>query len=165
LQLAYNYGRFGNLLETGYTSQNVAGAFRPDGTLHGPLSLHNFSRNFYYHYLAYPYPYSEETWWGGSLFLMTPLYFGAFFSLFRKHSSRSPVWPLWVTCTLIALPSLLVNGTGWVQIGPRYTVDYAPFLILLVARGIASWPTSVIFLLGLVSCGHYLYGVFSNCVK
>jgi len=159
LQLGYNYLRFGNILETGFSTQNIDRKFRLGAALHGQLSIAHLPRNLFFHYLAYPYPYSKETWWGGSLFLMTPLYFGAFFTLIRKAASRDWVWPLWIACVLIALPSLMVNGTGWIQLGPRYTVDYAPFLVVLVATGIASWPTWLIILSSLLSFAHYAYGV------
>jgi len=162
LQLSYNYGRFGDLFESGFTYQNVDRRFRLNAATHGQLSLHYFGTNFFYHYLFYPFPWSKQSWWGGSLFLMTPLYFGAFCTLIRKGALHSSVWPLWVTCALIAMPNLMVNGTGWIQIGPRYTLDYAPFLILLVARGISSWPTWLIVLSSLVSFGHYAYGVSYN---
>lgn len=161
LQLSYNYGRFGDVFETGFASQNIAGIFRSEAALHGQLSVQHLPRNLFYHYLAYPYPYSRESWWGGSLFLMTPLYFGAIVTLFRHRSPTYPLWPLWIACVFIALPSLMVNGTGWIQIGARYTVDYAPFLTVLVAAGIRTWPFWLIILSSFISFGHYLYGVFS----
>lgn len=161
LQLLYNYGRFGEALEFGFSGQNVAGIFRADAHRYGQLNIRYLPNNFFYHYLAYPFPLSRDTWWGGSLFLMTPLYFAAFWAFKRPPgSSRWFMWSLWISCALIALPSLLVNGTGWVQLGPRYTVDFAPFLLILVAIGMKRWPVWVIALSSWISFGHYAYGLF-----
>ncbi len=161
-QLAYNYARFGDLFESGFSGQRVASVFQRNAILYGQLSFHNIPTNFYYHYIAYPFPITSETLWGGSLFLMTPLYIGAFWSVFRRGGPRGFELSLWVACGLIALPSLLVNGTGWAQLGPRYTLDYAPFLILLVSSGIQTWPKRLVLLTALVSVGHYLYGLFGK---
>ena len=160
LQVLYNYGRFGHALEFGYSEQNIAGIFRANAHRYGPLSIHYFANNFFYHYLAYPFPFSRDTWWGGSLFLMTPLYFAAFWAFKRSPgASRWLLWSLSIACALIALPSLLVNGTGWVQLGPRYTVDFAPFLLILVAIGMKGWPVWLIALSSFISFGHYAYGL------
>jgi hypothetical protein len=49
-------------------------------------------------------------------------------------------------------------GTGWLQFGPRYTLDYHIPLLLLTARGMRSWPTWLIVLLVVISICHYLAG-------
>lgn len=161
LQILYNYGRFGDALEFGFSGQNVASILREDAHRYGQLNLRYLPNNFFYHYLAYPFPFSGHTWQGGSLFLMTPLYFAAFWALKSSPASWNwLVWSLWMACVLIAVPSLLVNGTGWMQIGPRYTVDFAPFLLILVAIGMKGWPVWLIALSSWISFGHYAYGLF-----
>ena len=59
---------------------------------------------------------------------------------------------------LTATPILLLMGTGWVQFGPRYTLDFTVPLLMLTALGIKSWPRLIIGLLVLVSIGHYVLG-------
>ena len=49
-------------------------------------------------------------------------------------------------------------GTGWVQFGPRYTLDFTIPLLLLTAVGLRRWPINVITLLLLISILHYILG-------
>jgi hypothetical protein len=49
-------------------------------------------------------------------------------------------------------------GTGWVQFGPRYTLDFTVPLLLLTAIGLRRWPINVIMLLLLISIMHYILG-------
>jgi hypothetical protein len=49
-------------------------------------------------------------------------------------------------------------GTGWVQFGPRYTLDFMVPLLMLTALGIKSWPRCVIGLVVLISIVHYVLG-------
>jgi hypothetical protein len=204
--LWYNFARFGNPFDVGVHYHKAGPDIQADIDEHGLFSLHYLLRNFYYHYIAYPYPPSRDSLMGASLFLMTPLYFGAFFATgitgYPKEQRRKPasacfcqvaglrtslfsrlcdqsrlhnhakeaeravlpclpklVTSFWVAILLIALPSLTICGTGWSQIGARYTLDYAPFLLLLVAVGIESWPIPIIAVLTLVSIAQYLYGL------
>jgi hypothetical protein len=90
---------------------------------------------------------------------MTPVYFAAFLALSAGKENRLMIWGLWVTIAFIALPSLLVCGTGWSQIGPRYTLDYAPFFLILVAMGINRWSIQLILFLAGISTFHYLYAL------
>ncbi len=156
----YNYARFGSFLETGVSYHQADPIFAENIKRFGVFSLHYLERNFYYHYVAYPYPISQETLVGGSLFLLTPLYFAAFNSIWSPRN-RLLVMLTWATCALLAIPSLLVCGTGEVQLGPRYTLDYAPFFLLLVAMGLRSIPVQVMALLAGVSFLQYFYGLFA----
>lgn len=57
------------------------------------------------------------------------------------------LWVLWprersrgyallaITATMVALPSLLYQNTGWVQFGQRFSLDYTPLLLLMIALG------------------------------
>jgi len=156
--LWYNLARFGDPFEVGVRYHKAGPSIQRDIDIYGLFSPHYLLRNFYYHYLAYPYPANVDSLMGGSLFLMTPIYFGAFFA--TKIKSWPSLLPsFWIAIALLALPSLLVCGTGWSQIGPRYTLDYAPFLLLLVAMGIQGWRGPVIGFLVLISIIEYLYGV------
>jgi hypothetical protein len=156
----YNYARFGSPFETGVSYHLADPFFAENIRRYGIFSLHYLERNFFYHYVAYPYPVSPETVVGGSLFLLTPLYVAAFLSLFGSRE-RFLVWLTWGTCVLLAIPSLLVCGTGEVQLGPRYTLDYAPFFLLLVAIGLRSVPVQIAALLAGISFVQYLYGLFA----
>lgn len=154
--LSYNALRFGNLLETGVTYHYPDSRFRGEIAQYGVLNLHYLCRNFYYHFLSYPFLSREDPQLGGSLFLLTPVYFGAFWA-FRERTMRRLAVALLLAAVLVALPGLLVCGTGWVQVGPRYTVDYAPFLLLLTALGVRHWPFWLLAILSLASIAQYIY--------
>jgi hypothetical protein len=49
-------------------------------------------------------------------------------------------------------------GTGWVQFGPRYTLDFTVPLLLMTAIGIEKWNALIPFFLSLISTFHYLIG-------
>lgn len=155
---AYNFARFGSPLETGISFHRAGTEFQSDIAQHGLFALFYAPRNLFYHYLAYPFLFGGDHRMGASLFLMTPLYIGAFFA-FGVRDHRRLVLSMVGTIVLIALPSLLVCGTGYVQVGPRYTLDYAPFLLILVALGIRGWPTWLVVGCCAVSIFNYLYGL------
>jgi hypothetical protein len=95
---------------------------------------------------------------GGSLFLLSPVFFGAFWGLFRKDQ-RSSTLALVASIILVNIPILLLMGTGWVQFGPRYTLDFTIPLLLLTAQGIKHWPSRVLGLLTLISILQYFGGM------
>jgi len=158
LYFMYNAARFGSPLETGVRYHLFAPRFVSDVSQYGMFSLHYVWTNIWYHYLAYPFwPGVADPTEGASLFLMTPLYFGAFQSL-RSRAFDMRTAALLLGIVLAALPSLLLFGTGWIQIGPRYTLDYTPLLLVLVGVGIGTWPTVLLCASALVSITHYALG-------
>jgi hypothetical protein len=68
------------------------------------------------------------------------------------------MWALLGSMFLVAIPILLLMGTGWVQFGPRYTLDFTVPLLLLTAAGLRRWPIKLIVLLLLISIMHYILG-------
>jgi hypothetical protein len=50
-------------------------------------------------------------------------------------------------------------GTGWMQFGPRYTLDFTLPLLLLTAIGLRRWSSKAIGLLVLVSILQYAIGL------
>jgi len=72
---------------------------------------------------------------GGSLFLLSPLFLGSFAALY-KPSQKVSVITLLASILITNIPILLLMGTGWVQFGPRYTLDFTVPLLLLTALGI-----------------------------
>jgi hypothetical protein len=157
IYLAYNYARFGNPFEIGYTYHQMNQFFERDFHTYGPFSLHYFPLNFYYQYIYYPFPLTENTLMGGSLFLLSPVYFGAFFAFRKKVLGHALVLSL--TIILTSIPIFLIMGTGWPQFGPRYTLDFGLPLLLLTAIGVRKWPNILIYILTLISIVHYLIGV------
>lgn len=155
---AYDWLRFGSVFDNGIAHHLMNPVFSADYQKYGAFNLHYVPINFFYQYIAYPLPIRPKSFYGGSLFLLSPLFLAAFWSMkkFRSWSS----WALLSTVVLIAIPILLLMGTGWVQFGPRYTLDFTVPLLLLTAMGSRYWSTSTMLRLTLVSVVHYSIGAF-----
>ena len=153
----YNFTRFGSPFDYGYAYHNMSEFFRPDYETYGPFNLHYVPINIYYQYLYYPFPVREDFLMGGSLFLLSPVFFAALYSLWKDRRSAS-TWMLFLTMTLVNIPILLLMGTGWQQFGPRYTLDFTVPLLLLTAQGCRNWPKWLIQVLIVISVLHYLVG-------
>ena len=46
-------------------------------------------------------------------------------------------WPTWLTVAVCALPGLFYQNTGYIQFGFRFSLDYTPYLVLLL--GLSGW--------------------------
>jgi hypothetical protein len=132
-------------------------SFIADYAKYGAFNIHYLPTNLYYQYLFYPLPPRPNTLMGGSLFLLSPLFFAAIPGFYKNRSQLS-VRILLLTLLCVNLPILLLMGTGWVQFGPRYTLDFVVPLILLTAMGIRTWPKWVLLFLAAISIGHYVLG-------
>jgi len=151
----YNHARFGSVLESGLRFHRMGGAFVEDYTRHGLFSLHYLPRNVFYELLTYPLVPGFESLQGGGLFWMTPLFLAAFQA---RQGPPGSARALAVSILLTAIPIFLLMGTGYVQWGPRYTLDFTIPLILVTAMGLARWrPRSIAIASGL-SFGIYLVG-------
>jgi hypothetical protein len=153
----YNWLRFGDPLEVGLDDHRMAQVFVADYQRYGPFSLHYLPENLRYQYLEYPFPLSAESYQGGSLILLSPVFLAAFWSIAIKGSRASDL-ALWASVVLVNIPILLLMGTGWVQFGPRYSLDFCLPLLLLAARGLPRWPVGTLALLVALSILHYVLG-------
>ncbi len=68
---------------------------------------------------------------GMSLFVTTPLFFLLLWPVVRPRLHRL----LWLTTAAVSLPGFFYQNTGWRQFGFRFSLDYTPYLIALVAIG------------------------------
>ena len=137
LLAVYDQARFGAPLETGIRFHRMGSVFVEAFARHGAFSLHYLPRNFFYEFLTYPLVPGLESLQGGGLFWMTPVFLAAFWARRGRPGSRRA---LVLSCVLTAIPILLVMGTGYVQWGPRYTLDFTVPLLLLTAMGLSRWP-------------------------
>jgi hypothetical protein len=157
--LYYNNVRFGSPFNNGLDYHNMAESFKADYQMYGPFNLHYVPKNIYYQYIFYPFPYREESTVGGSLFLLSPVFFAAFAS-FYKPRSKIYLWALVASILVTNIPILLLMGTGQTQFGPRYTLDFTVPLLLMTALGLERWKTWLIFLLTGISILHYSLGLY-----
>jgi hypothetical protein len=153
---AYNHARFGSVTDVGINHHLMHEHFRDGFEKYGTFSIHFAPKNLYYQFLAYPLPLRSESLEGGSLFLMSPIFFAAFWAFRRPTAST---WVLLATCVVTYIPIMMLLGTGWQQWGPRYLLDFTLPLMLLVAIGIRLWPLPIALLLAAVSVVHYGIGV------
>jgi hypothetical protein len=68
---------------------------------------------------------------GMSLFVTTPLFF---YLLWPKRTGALQR-ELWLTTAAVALPGFFYQNSGFYQFGFRFSLDYTPYLILLLALG------------------------------
>ncbi len=153
----YNDARFGNPLEIGYRYHMMGTMFRPLYQQYGAFNLHYLPTNLYYQFIYYPLPWRETSPMGGSIFLLSPLFFAALWSLWQDRG-QIMTWLLLGTFVIGYIPIGLLMGTGYFQFGPRYLLDLVIPLLLLTARGMRRWRLWLVAVLIGISCFHYLIG-------
>ena len=156
--LFYNQVRFGSPLNMGLSNILQSDFYRSDIERYGIFNLHYIPINFYYQYIFYPFPIRQESILGGSLFLLSPLFFGAI-AAFWKPRKKIYVWALLASILVTNIPIMLCVSTGYRQFGPRYTLDFTVPLLLLTALGIEKWKPIIPFFLAIISFIQYFIGV------
>jgi hypothetical protein len=68
---------------------------------------------------------------GMSLFVTTPLFLYLLWPKEKPRLHRA----LWLTTALVAVPGFFYQNSGWFQFGFRFSLDYTPYLIVLLALG------------------------------
>jgi hypothetical protein len=132
---AYNYARFGSLVDAGYSHILVDPALRPLMDQFGLFSLHFLPQNLQSWLVAGPFFQRWSVtpdWRGMSLFLTTPF----LFLVFLPRRLTALEWVAQGCVIVIALPSLLYFNGGWVQFGQRFALDW--IALALVACALAS---------------------------
>jgi len=160
----YNYSRFGNIFENGINYHNMHIFFREDFEKYGLFNFRYIIRNFYYQFVAYPFLAKSplKLFMGGSLFLMSPLFFLIFYR--NKNFNRNKHY-LWITFLVANLPIFLYFNSGFLQMGPRFSMDYLAPLIMLTSASIQKIRRPIILLLTLISIIHYLIGFYIFAVN
>ncbi|HEY4184023.1 MAG TPA: hypothetical protein VGP07_03100 [Polyangia bacterium] len=130
----HNWARFGSPLEFGHRYLNVQWQ---DRIAHfGLFNYHFLSRNLAAALVLLPrilahYPFVKISQHGMSLFVTSPT---LAYTVAPAEKSRLAL-PLWLTVLATALPSLLYQNSGYIQVGYRFSLDYMVFLIMLLAVG------------------------------
>lgn len=162
LFLGYNFARFGSPFDLGIAYHRMSPMFLADYQKYGAFNLYYVPINFYYQYIHYPIPAffgaRQDVLMGGSLFLLSPVFFFAFRGIFRERGN-SNMWAMLVSVLATSVPILLLMGTGWVQYGPRYTIDFTIPLLLLTAYGIQPASRRVLAWLIAASIAQYIPGI------
>jgi hypothetical protein len=85
-----------------------------------------------------------------SMLLVSPALLASIRAGFRDGTARL----LWIAAAAVAVPVFLYYGGGFVQYGFRYSLDFTPFLLALVAMGTPRWTgrwERVLIMLSIVS--------------
>jgi hypothetical protein len=166
LLFAYNYLRFGNPLESGYSMAILGNPVLTEARAQGLFSLVHVPKNLFMMLLQGPLPWPDEdapvltfpfVWpspWGMGLVYTSP----ALIYAFRARFKEPLVQACWLGVLCVMLPIITYYGVGWIQFGYRYALDFLPFLLLLAARGFPSPLTNVARLLVLASVVVNIWG-------
>lgn len=162
--LLYNWARFGNPLETGYSLAQLKVEPLELARSHGLFSLAHVPKNLFMMLLQGPQPfpsaeaailqppYVVPSAWGMSLFYTTP----ALVYAFLADRRRALVQASWLAALATLVPLVTYYGVGWVQFGYRYALDFLPYLVPVVALGmrgpVLSRKAKALVLLGVAVC-------------
>ncbi|MCL2696162.1 MAG: hypothetical protein FWE69_07545 [Clostridiales bacterium] len=169
--MAYNYARFGTIMDKGYNltflkdrvrdqydimqalpkSEQLAFLNHAETIYGGPLQAKHIRSNLHSIFLLTPdinlsaYPYVIPTLAGVSLTVLSP----ALYFLVRAEWKDKLNWFLAAATVLASIPFLMNYGNGFAQFGMRYAMDFLPYMILLACmglsrRGVQPWKTAII---------------------
>jgi hypothetical protein len=151
--LVYNWMRFADWLDFGYSKANVADAFVDRLRQYGQFNLHFVRHNVSTMLLGLPVWDQAKgrlapTLEGMSIFITTP----ALVYLLRARRFTLPTLGAWIALVLILVPLLTYFNTGSTQFGYRFSLDFmVPVMVLLaVAAGNkVSWVMRCLIVAGI----------------
>ncbi len=156
----FNWVRFGSPLESGYSISYISQPSLVDRRAIGLFSIRQVPENLRLALLALPgtmgnFPFFVPSRWGMSMLLVSPALLTSAWAGFRDRAAQL----LWIAAALVAVPVFLYYGGGFVQYGFRYSLDFTPFLVALMAIGSRRWVGWPERLLVVASIGSVYFGV------
>ena len=156
----FNWVRFGSPFETGYGISLLTIQSLQERRAQGLFSIVQIPDNVKLALLQLPdrigqFPFFSASPYGMSMALVSPALVTSLWAGFRDVTVRL----LWIATVLVAVPVFLYYGGGLVQYGFRYSLDFTPFLVALMALGSHRWIGWPEKLLVLVSVGSVLVGI------
>lgn len=163
LFLRFNYVRFGNPLEFGYSHITEEPGLASIRRANGVSSIRNIPNNFWHMVLEIPKitllprPEFHPNLLGNSIFFLSPplLY------IFWASPTNPLVAALWGTVLFSIVPVLMHYSTGWMQLGYRYTLDITVLLILLTVFALKGKLTRLYYIGVLFSVIIYTWGILN----
>jgi 4-amino-4-deoxy-L-arabinose transferase-like glycosyltransferase len=159
LNALYNYARYRVFNDAGYYL--IPGIGVDPYYTEGIFSISYIPRHIYALLFQGPllldsFPYFQPSWMGLGLFFTTPAFLYIFKGPWNSLSKKAAL------AVLCILPILITHGTvGFTQFGYRFSLDFTPFLMLLVAKGTQenlNWTEKGLIILSLLV---NLWGVVS----
>ena len=158
LYMLYNFVRYGTIMDMGYNltylkdyhreaydalltlpaNEQLSALRSYEAEFGGPLQLRFVRQNLYSIFFLLPafqsvYPFVVPTMSGVAITFTSPmLYYGI-----RAKIQNPLTIVLWITTFLTAVPFLLNYGNGMAQFGMRYSMDFTPYLWLLMCMGLS----------------------------
>jgi hypothetical protein len=147
--LGYNYARFGDPLDYGYLTENVAGYMADDLKNYGTFHPHFIARNLRVMFLGYPkigdcgLPVPKHE--GMSMLLSTPAL------LYLAGGIRRKPWVagMWMGFLSMLIPLVMYYNTGAWQFGYKYLLDMiipVMALLALAAGDRISWKFRILIM-------------------
>jgi hypothetical protein len=157
---AFSWARFGSPFESGYGISLLLERSLIARRAQGVFSIAQIPENlrlalFQGFDVRRRFPFLIPNPHGLSMFLVSPGLLAAISAGFRLPLARL----LWSATVLVAIPILLFYGGGYVQYGFRYSLDFTPFLVALVALGTNKRFGRIEKLLILVSVASVTWGI------
>jgi hypothetical protein len=154
----FNWARFGSPLESGYGISYLPQPGLEARRALGLFSVFQVPENLRLALFTFFEPLSHAPFftaspYGLSMVLVSPALLTALRAGFPPGDARL----LWAAAALVALPVFLYYGGGYFQYGFRYSLDFTPFLIALVAMGTGRWrgrPERLLVVASIVSVGY-----------
>jgi hypothetical protein len=142
----FNFIRFGSPTDSGYSYVEAADILRLRVGQYGLFSWRYVPFNFAYMFLqgfhiqfddyANPFFGMRMDPFGTSFLAASPFIFSAFAAKANEKWPRLLTWGAWLTVSVTLAYLLLYHNNGWVQTNAqRYTLDFLPVFLLLVALG------------------------------
>lgn len=173
----YNYKRFRSFFESGYNYHVTLKTYpMSENIKNGMFNIQNLPTNLYIMLVKSPdpilkegggfilkFPYLKADPWGMAIWFTSPLFF---FLIKTKKVIYS--YPILITTFLIILPSLLYFGIGFSQFGYRYSLDFLPFLFLILIPALQpklNWSAKSLIVIGvLFNCIYLssLWGIYPH---
>jgi hypothetical protein len=146
IYLLYNYSRFGNPLDPGYSYILFNGVLNERVHQYGVFSTKYFLFNLYSFFIkGFNIEFKGTTMmqikdmdlWGSSLLSASPF----FIASIRAKLPRILLWASWLTIACILGPTLFYHNNGYHQVNTmRFALDFLPLLFVLTALGIRDIP-------------------------
>lgn len=149
----YNYSRFQNPLESGYSLQLIPQEVNDRRNI-GLFSIYHIPSNLFYMLLKGPEPILNSAHelkppfitfdsYGLSLFFLSPVLFYLFKTNFKKEIIAIST----ATILILLIPIITYHGIGHKQVGFRYALDFFPFLYLLMTDSVKKVRVKTLYLL------------------
>ena len=156
----FNWVRFGSVFESGYSISLLVKPSLEQRRALGVFSIAQIPENLRLAFLSLPnamrrFPFLAPDPNGMSMALVSPALVLSAWAGVRNHGAAI----LWLAAGLVALPVFLFYGGGADQYGFRYSLDFTPFLVALMALGSARWGGRVGKLLIAISMCSVTFGI------